>query len=322
MAYDDPRGANEFRFLTQEATTSAAIVGSELVVNAGIRGGKVSVAQWYGNSLVVAKSALNGVREYSYVPASNVQSIRINGSEAADQLYNYTNIPSTLIGNGMNDWLFGGSRDDHLEGGDGIDALYGGAGNDHLYGGAGLDFLFGQAGNDGLFGGIQSKDLLFGGDGADRFLQPQEEYRFFFGLATAQRDEDVLADFNRANDAELEFWADEKRWTDDEIQRVDDAFALLHELTDNTRLLKDSVRDDSLRFYRYSSNTGCGPIACNYGGNHHIFIGDGTFTHWSGQRWTVQSVIHELAHNWDEPNENPFVPAFRAESVWVNPSVA
>lgn len=93
--------------------------------------------------------------------------------------------------------------------------------------------------------------------------------------------------------------------------------ATLHELTGNTRFLRDSVRGDSLRFYRYGSNAdqqGCGNIACNYNGNRHIFIGNGTF---SSNSWAVQKVLHEIGHNWDDASENAYVSAFRSVSGWI-----
>lgn len=290
MAYDDPAGANEFRFRSHELQTSSQVIGSQLVVNVGVRGETTAISQSFG-TLIVTKTNLDGTRSYNYHAARGVTSIRVNGSDGRDLIQNNTALPATIFG-----------RD----------------GNDQLQGGTSVDYLYGGNGNDGLFGGKGSRDVLHGGSGADRFLQPQEDYRpwYLFGF-TAQRDEDVISDFSRNYDAELEFFDEEKDWTDREIRLVDDAFSMLHDVTGNTRLLRDSVRSDSLRFYRYrneSDQAGCGNIACNYRSNHHIYVGDGTF---SRDSWAVQTIIHEIGHNWDDTSENSFVSAFRATSDWI-----
>ena len=300
MAYDDPERDNEFRFRTHEIATQVDLVGSELVIDVGVRGGQTTISQWY-SYLTVGKTNLDGSRSYEYFRADDVSSIRVNGSDASDQIQNNTNIPSRIEGNGL------------------MDSIIGGRGNDRLYGGEGTDFLFGLDGNDSLFGGIGSLDLLNGGPGKDRFLQPQETYRpwYFFGLGTRHRDEDRIVDFSKNYDAEIEFHDEDGKWTNREIKMVDEAFAMLHDLTGNTRLLRDSVRDDSLRFYRYrneSDQEGCGNLGCNYGGSRHIYIGDASF---SDTRNAVSTVIHEIGHHWDEASENPFIPRFRAHSGWI-----
>lgn len=133
------------------------------------------------------------------------------------------------------------------------------------------------------------------------------------GIIKKHRDEDVITDLS-SEDAELEFWNNNKDWNDSEILRTDQGFDLLHKLTGNTRLLRDSVAGrDSLRFYRYEGKrSGCGTVACNYGSNHHIYVGDETFS--GSQDWTRQVFVHEIAHNWED--EGSVWSSFLAESGW------
>lgn len=93
------------------------------------------------------------------------QGERIDGTDGNDD----------LMGDGLNDLLFGGTGDDFLSGGNGNDRAFGGEGNDVLTGGNGddllrgsdgTDVLFGRAGNDDLRGDLQD-DWLDGGKGDD-----------------------------------------------------------------------------------------------------------------------------------------------------------
>lgn len=85
--------------------------------------------------------------------------------------------PNALVGDAGNDSLYGGAGKDLLVGGGGNDWLYGFGGNDRLDGGSGFDHLYGGAGNDTLDGGGDDirKDVLFGGAGADTFI---EEWKY------------------------------------------------------------------------------------------------------------------------------------------------
>ena len=65
-----------------------------------------------------------------------------------------------------NDIVHGGDDDDEILGDAGNDYLYGDAGNDALRGALGDDYLSGDAGNDTLYAGA-GVDTLVGGDGAD-----------------------------------------------------------------------------------------------------------------------------------------------------------
>lgn len=86
----------------------------------------------------------------------------VTGSKYADEIF----------GNNLSNWLYGLDGDDTLHGGNGNDFLKGGHGNDELLGDDGVDTLFGEWGNDVLDGGYDDDtDLLYGGDGADKFVQ-------------------------------------------------------------------------------------------------------------------------------------------------------
>ena len=65
-----------------------------------------------------------------------------------------------IVGNALDNSIFGGS---------GKDTLYGKNGNDYLFGDAGNDKLYGQNGNDTLYGGT-GNDTLTGGKGNDLFI--------------------------------------------------------------------------------------------------------------------------------------------------------
>ncbi|MBD1903624.1 hypothetical protein NDI44_27525 [Trichocoleus sp. DQ-A3] len=102
-----------------------------------------------------------------------------NGSDFlfGDSLDNFINAldgDDLVFGQGGADLLIGGNGKDELRGDDGNDSLFGGADNDKLVGGKGQDFLFGGEGNDVLTGysflGVDEKDVLSGGGGADTFV--------------------------------------------------------------------------------------------------------------------------------------------------------
>lgn len=80
-------------------------------------------------------------------------SVRILGTDAADQLLGYRDRSEQLDAGAGNDQVWGRAGDDKLLGGNGDDYLDGGSGNDRLEGGSGKDSLFGGIGADELAGG-------------------------------------------------------------------------------------------------------------------------------------------------------------------------
>lgn len=147
-----------------------------------------------------------GVQATAYGDAGNDT---LNGGNTDDLLFGGDGY-DTLYGNGGNDYLNGGNQgdfldggrgndtltgesgDDQLRGGDGDDYLRGGDGFDSLFGDFGSDVLYGDAGNDNLDGGWDSaNDLLYGGTGADTFMQ-HYNHTWWGGYVA----EDTLADKN------------------------------------------------------------------------------------------------------------------------------
>jgi hypothetical protein len=187
-----------------------------------------------------------------------------------------------LSGDAGRDTMWGGDHNDYLRGGAGNDELYGGAGNDNLYGGTGSDALDGEAGNDGLFGGRDDRDTLTGGTGQDRFLIPR--------VSTSKKVEDRATDVF-LEDARLYFQKGDKNWTNDEIERVDAGFAMLHARTNNVDLLKMPNRTDGIAFARVRSISG-GYAADNNG------LGTIRFADLGISSETPSVVLHEIGHNW------------------------
>ena len=253
----------------------------------------------------------------------------IYGDKGVDYLYGLTG-DDTLDGGRKGDWVFGGPGDDKLEGGRGDDRLfgldgndklkggkgddwlYGGSNDDTLYGGRGDDRLFGESGNDGLFGG-KGQDDLWGGMDADRFLTQLEVIDGVFVDDTVhdRAGEDARIGFVDDTDGATRSGDNYTpgAWADEEIIKVDQALAVLHEATGNTELLETSS-DQVLLFVRVGSCGGCDTPAWNNGSM--IFYADGTFD--SDDAWVHQTVWHEIGHNWDD--ENPEWEDFLSMSGW------
>jgi hypothetical protein len=198
-----------------------------------------------------------------------------------------------IRGNALNNYIYGSDGNDTLYGMAGNDTLDGGWYNDALYGGDGHDTLYGGGGNDGLFGGM-GVDTLYGQSGADRFLV--QEY-IKFDPYTPPQNQDIIKDQASA-DATILFKHETKYWSAAEIERLDAAFAILHQATDNTRLLKLS-NGAQLSFGRMAG-TGRG---WNHDG--YITLSDAQLN--GSTTWEIGYVLHEIGHNWDTES-----------SIWSN----
>ena len=86
------------------------------------------------------------------------------------------NVINVVIGDELNNTLYGSLYDDKIEGLGGKDTIFSGSGDDIIDGGSDLDRIYGQSsddtldggsGDDRLFGGYDN-DYLLGGDGEDR----------------------------------------------------------------------------------------------------------------------------------------------------------
>jgi Ca2+-binding RTX toxin-like protein len=210
----------------------------------------------------------------------------------------FTVVPSMMpkveaYGGDGNDTLRPGScRGSTLIGGNGIDVLYGGAGNDLLYGDAGYDYLYGNAGNDGLFGGDVA-NYLNGGAGADRYL--------------TRPGDTIAAGELTADDARINFVNSAGRtitsngvaytyapgtWADAEIKKIDLALMVLHQRTNNTKLLKQytgaSMTYERLGWTNY-------PYTGWNLSNGTILL---TANSLVSQAEITATVWHEMGHNW------------------------
>ncbi|MFO0841536.1 MAG: calcium-binding protein [Gemmataceae bacterium] len=215
----------------------------------------------------------------------------------------------TLFGLGGDDFLDGQQDNDTIFGGEGNDTLFGLGGNDKLYGEAGSDRLDGGEGNDGLFGGIGWTDVLIGGGGADRLLQFAREDNLV-DLDRGAGDAVITFTNGTARPSEGVMWSSAS-WTDAEIQQVDRAFAVLHERTGNTRLLKTAARGD-LTFERLGSPANASSVGGWNEGTNIVLIN----ASFSNPNYLVETVFHEIGHNWDDTGENGAIGDFRGLSGW------
>ena len=188
--------------------------------------------------------------------------------------------------------------------------LSGLGGDDTLYGGAGNDTLDGGAGNDGLFGG-KGANRLTGGAGADRFLDWTGGTNLIADADTG----DAVIRFSPGTAADRQANATAQDWREDEITTVDVALADLQRLTGNTKLLK-TAGGKAMGFERWAATTlpdGSAVLGWNSGAGTLSF----TSTAFGDPLKLWATVYHEFGHNWDDPTENPLVPAFRAISGWT-----
>lgn len=240
---------------------------------------------------------------------AGVNRIEFRGDAGNDVFYNNTAAPANAYGEGGNDVLFGGAGNDFLSGGanndvcsgrGGNDGLDGGAGNDRLHGGMGNDNLSGGDGHDGLLGGY-GYDILTGGTGNDRFV---------FHAAAGGQMRDV-----GSNDVQVRFADETHQWSLEEMEIADLAFEKLH--LRNINLLRDSNAGRSmLTFYKVPQNnvfSGRNYDLAN--GTHKIQIADWDATSEYYNKYAVDTIIHEIGHNWD--NENRYWSNFLSLSGWT-----
>ncbi|MCA9185253.1 MAG: calcium-binding protein [Pirellulaceae bacterium] len=230
----------------------------------------------------------------------------------------------TLIGGANSDKLSGEGGNDVLKGGSGVDYLVGGSGDDSLYGGSSVDYLYGQSGDDGLYGG-GSSDWMWAGSGQDRVLRDEGSSDRVYNTSS----DDTTIWFKNTNQTTTSFSGLGNQtstygagsWTDTAVENVDRALAELHHATGNVRLLETST-GGGLTFYRQGSwisdsnggTTGSSVLGWN-SGNGSITL---TTASMNNVDRLMQTVIHEVGHNWDSPSENSSVQTFRDLSGWMN----
>jgi hypothetical protein len=289
------------------------------------------------------------------VPAEQVKSIVIQGDAGNDHiLTDVPNIPVTIRGGAGNDRITGGAGkekmygdqgDDYLRGGANKDCLFGGPGDDTLYGGAGDDCIYGGADNDNLYGGPGADKLygqdgldgLYGGDGVDELFGGPQPDRFLVSKGFTSNEQKDAA----GEDAVIHFANGDALWTPSQIEQVDGGLRVAHLLVQNDNLLETAgpYRDRQnggawienappfpLTFVRdHRSLIEKGRLAENENnGSGRIHVFDAVFAAGTGQ--VKVTVMHEIAHNWDEeqailtaPGEaTGMVDRWLSHSGWVN----
>ncbi len=241
----------------------------------------------------------------------------LDGGPGIDRLYGQ-NGDDELIGGTSTDYLYGGNHDDILRGGSSRDYLYGQNGDDQLVGDSGNDVLNGGNDDDALIGGIGA-DSMISGSGRDRFLVTQGDGDTVADKSTLDAkinfinttsDQDVLLGSNIG-----EVTAEADSWTSAEIETIDESFQLLFDATGNNELLKKHDGTE-LQFIRYGdiedSDGDENTSVLGWNGGDEIVVINNAFE--SG--WIAETVIHEIAHNFDEQHENSFVDDFRDAGTW------
>ena len=251
----------------------------------------------------------------------------LRGDDGVDRLYGQNDDDDISGGDGNdfirghdgNDLLNGLGGRDRIAGDAGNDIAYGGAGNDTIIGNDGDDILYGESGTDRVFGydgddilrGGTDNDFLYGGFGADSLFGGQHnDIDHLMGQAGDDRflvQGDDIVDDQAEVDAVIRFVNHDNGWSDVEIEVIDRGFAQLHQRTQNTTLLKDSVPSGELTFYKYQDLGNASAVNyLQWGGN--TFHREIRFADWNEtEAWQndhIQStVIHEIAHNWDSEME-------------------
>lgn len=241
------------------------------------------------------------------------------GGMGRDFIFDLAGEANLIFGEEGSDVLWGGDGDDEIHGGDGNDRIFGGDGDDSLYGDANADLLNGGNGRDGLFGGIGAADRLIGGDDDDRFLVVVDQN------ANGGKTLDVVVDDSQ-QDAVLSFVSNRTIqtertyaagvWNTEEIKLVDGALKNLHLEVNGTDLLKLANGQNSaiVRLGSVTTSSGAPILGLNFHNSNEIGLTNQLFADFPDR--LRETVYHEVAHNFDTMQENPFITSFRAISNW------
>ena len=242
-----------------------------------------------------------------------------HGGEGRDFIFDLVGETSLIFGDGGNDVLRGGAGVDEIHGGDGNDRIFGGDGDDSLYGDGNADFLNGGAGRDGLFGGIGAADRLIGGDDDDRFLVLVDQNANggnTLDIVVDASQEDAVLSFVSNRTIETERIYEAGVWSSEEIKLVDEALRNLHLDVDDTRLLKLADGQDLaiVRSGDVRTSSGAPFLGLNFHDSNQIALTNQLFEDFPDR--IRETVYHEVAHNFDTVQENPFINSFREISNW------
>ncbi len=203
----------------------------------------------------------------------------------------------------------GGDGNDTLLGSDGPDSLVGGNGDDFLSGGNHNDTLVGGTGNDGLWGG-PAIDTINDGGGLDRFYDRGQDAGDLGGVSPGFDVAIKLKDGMATSD-----WF-HGTWDNEKLLPVDASLLLLQQRTGNNALVQ-GANGETLEFTIYGESRGDERAAGWNAGSGKMALTAVAYDPIYGDDWTMQVVLHEVGHNWDELSENGYIGMFQAMSGWA-----
>lgn len=210
-----------------------------------------------------------------------------------------------IHGGSGNDYLLGQRGHDKLYGDAGRDRVYGQTGNDRLVGGEGNDYLRGGSGMDALFA-HEGTDAIYGGSGSDRI------YVLDYDLADAlAAGEDAAFVVNSLSEGDPE-------WTQSELDQVDDALGLLHEINGTDVMIQTSAN----RQVVLNRTVGLPDWPTeNFFGLGNILVGDAAFER---PGIIAPAMVGAMAEYWADQSgdyfvnwaDNPYWDSFLAQAGW------
>ena len=195
----------------------------------------------------------------------------------------------------------------------GNDEFYGGQGYDKLIGGPGTDKLFGGAGDDVLYGGVASdNDELTGGTGEDRFYVRSTDVNLELGVPTVLDKHKLDSRVHLVDTPNGFSWGTtsygSNAWSDSAFEAIDKPFGILHDTTQSERLMQTSSGGDIYQFAVGALQSGESIGAWSNGDDTDYY---------EQNRLEGKTIVHEIAHHFHSPNQNPLNADFRAISGWT-----
>ena len=119
---------------------------------------------------------------------------------------------------------------------------------------------------------------------------------------------------------EVNYVAAAKSWIDSELELMDRAFQDLFNLVGNNELMKLAPTDwEGVNRNEAQREWSCirhGLLTAADGSVGRINATGGDPQRYYATNISISTIYHELAHNWDDPNENALVNDFRAVAGW------
>jgi hypothetical protein len=195
----------------------------------------------------------------------------------------------------------------------GNDEFYGGQEYDKLIGGPGKDKLFGMGGDDVLYGGVASdNDELTGGTGEDRFYVRSTDVNLELGVNTVKDKHKLDSRVHLVDTPNGFSWGTTSygpnAWSDSAFEAIDKPFGILHDTTQSERLMQTSTGGDIYQFAVGTRQSGELIGAWSNGDDKDYY---------EQEYLQGKTIIHEIAHHFHSPGQNPFNADFRALSGWT-----